>query len=454
MAKELPSQVKPLTEREIALAGGADIDDVQVDPSVEPLIDGELDSALDSSDVDDDDTTKKPDLEVAVVSGEDRSPELAGEGEYIDEPEETSGDEEGDQPVVAKDGDAPDGEQPAQKTLSQDEVELAYSYGLTDENIRGMTPDSFHQIATIIEQRDRQLFSSEAPIQQPAPQTNLGEAPPANTNWPGPFPQSPLPQQQPAAQGAFPPAGYQQSQGEPEQHLIAPQPNELSQVKLDDGPGVKDGKLDVDYYKKNNFDEATVAAVQALRLQQDQAEQQQSLLRQHQQMLAGQQRDMELFVQQQAVEEHRRQANDFHDAVDTIRPDFYGNSLNEDGSTRRLTNEQADRRERLGAAVREIEQTIRMQNQLAGRNQSIPSYAVLVRRAEQVVFGKELSEKATAEQAKKLRAQSHRRRPVSRSAGTKAVNPKASQDLTAAEIASLPQVASYWQEAQEANGLS
>lgn len=195
-----------------------------------------------------------------------------------------------------------------------------------------------------------------------------------------------------------------------------------------------DGKVNVAYYEANDYDEGYVAAMRILRATQDKAE-------------AAEKYQETLAAQQQAAELDRFK-NDFMDAADELRPEFYGKSLNDKGQPVKLTNEQANRRAELFDAVQQVSQFIAYQQQAAGRPVQLPSWGELVKRAEAVAHGHLIAEETKKKQTEAVKSQSLRRRPVASTAGATASRKSTAGSDDPAVIASDPEVVAAWERAQ------
>jgi hypothetical protein len=176
-------------------------------------------------------------------------------------------------------------------------------------------------------------------------------------------------------------------------------------------PLTADGKVNVAYYEANDYDEGTIAAMKVLRKQQDFSTE---------------------VEDQRQQESYARHINEFMDAADTLRPDYYG-----DSTKGKLSPQYAQRRSELYDATLLVAQYIAAQQEREGKAISVPPVAELVKRAELVAFGNSLPKgKPTAAQA---RTQGNRVRPVGNTAGARRSAARKSTD-DPAEIANDPDV--------------
>jgi hypothetical protein len=164
------------------------------------------------------------------------------------------------------------------------------------------------------------------------------------------------------------------------------------------------GKLNLAYYEKN-FDEGTVAAVKAIREQQD--------------TQAKYAQEIEAFRQEQDQAAWQTHVNEFHRAAEEIRPDFFGQTVDKSGLPIQLGQSELDRRQKLWDAANVITDHMVRAQERAGLPPSVPPWKHVLKQAEQLAFGDEIAkhEKAAAKvsreaELKKIAAQSKRVRPV------------------------------------------
>lgn len=194
----------------------------------------------------------------------------------------------------------------------------------------------------------------------------------------------------------------------------------------DSKPLTADGKINVAYYKANDYDEGTIAAMEVARKQQDVVEKQQQYL--------------DSLQTQNEQAEYARHLNEFMDAADALRPDFYGVSTK--GT---LSREYAQRRSDLYDATLLVAQHIAAQQERAGKPVTVPPVAELVKRAELLAFGDSLPK--SQQTAEKAKAQAAKIRPVGNVAGARRTATRKSTD-DPVEIANDPDVVAAWDRAQ------
>lgn len=193
----------------------------------------------------------------------------------------------------------------------------------------------------------------------------------------------------------------------------------------DDQPVTKDGKVNVEYYKANDYDDATVAAMVALRKQQDDMER----------LLQSQQ-------QQYSQAEEAQFAAAFHDAADSLGKDFYG-----DSTKGQLSPEAAQRREALYDAAEMRAQYIAQRQQREGKPISIPPLADLLKEAEAIAFPERKS--AAKPNLAAARQQAARIRPAGGSPGASPGRKVTTPDSDDPEvIANDPELVAIWERSQ------
>ena len=194
----------------------------------------------------------------------------------------------------------------------------------------------------------------------------------------------------------------------------APQDEEIVD---DTSPRDANGKLNLAYFEKNGYDEATIELVREQIANSEAREK-------HNQQL-------EAYRQEQEQAEAARYANEFHRAADELRPDFFGRVLDEHGLPVEPSAVEIDRRQKLWDAAHLIADHMILAQQRQGLPPSVPPMSKLLKQAEVLAFGDEIAAHEQAAQRagkrasrtdelKRLAAQSQRRRPVAQTAGTHA----------------------------------
>lgn len=225
-----------------------------------------------------------------------------------------------------------------------------------------------------------------------------------------------------------------------------PAPTEAKQAAAEepvvDGPFNKDGTVNIEWYRKGEYDEGQIALAEALHKQQTEAAQ----LKQHSTWMEQQ------YAAQQAEAFNRT----FHDGIESLaRPDFYGKSVDAAGRPQLVSDLHATRRQQLADAFAVIAETHDR------TKRPLPSVDKIIRQAESIVFSDEIAaadaKKAEADGRKKLEAiarQSTRRRPVSQAAGAVA-KPTDKFDPNSSEaILAQPDFRKWRQEKAEEYGES
>lgn len=222
----------------------------------------------------------------------------------------------------------------------------------------------------------------------------------------------------------------------------APEPAAKAEPEYVDEP-VVDGKVNVEWYRKHDYDEGTVKAMEAQRSWQDKLE------------AKFAEQETSAKQQQEAAEEAEtnRQAMAFHEAADALRPDFYGKAFDEYGNVNKLTPTQYQRRQELHEEVYWLAQRMADKQQRAGLPVSIPSYPALIKQAEVRAFGDELNRQTKDQQVAAAKAQARTIRPAAGSVGAgtarRASAPKTTESVE--DISQDPEVIEAWNRASPQN---
>lgn len=118
----------------------------------------------------------------------------------------------------------------------------------------------------------------------------------------------------------------------------APAAAEEGETKAPETPWIKDGKLNLDYYKQTGEDGEPIYDPATLAIIESQARTEAFIT------------DMIAQQQQQAAQSF---ANEFHDALDALDPDYFGRSL-VNGKHANLHDAQADRRSQIADAIMRV----------------------------------------------------------------------------------------------------
>lgn len=187
------------------------------------------------------------------------------------------------------------------------------------------------------------------------------------------------------------------------------------------------GFIDPEYYRKNEFSDETIALVESLRESQEQ--------------LAAMQRQ-QMIVQQQA------ELNAFHDAVDSFDPKFYGSSLTDDGMPANLNEDLAGRRQKLLEETYAVAERIARRQEASGQPVRLPPWRVLIKQADNIVFGEERRQEEQGQRMRQIQNQSRRRRPVAtNAAASPAVRRNLPNPRDPREIAADPDIIKFWERA-------
>jgi hypothetical protein len=166
------------------------------------------------------------------------------------------------------------------------------------------------------------------------------------------------------------------------------------------------GKLNLAYYEKNFSDDPDQLAVfKAIRKQQDDSEKNNAVL--------------EEFRYREQEAEWNRHISAFHNAAETLRPDFYGRTVDKSGLPLSPSKSELDRRQKLFNAADVLIDHMAREQERNGLPVSIPPWGNILKQAESMAFPEEIAaHEKTAAKAKrqaelsKVAAQSKNRRPV------------------------------------------
>lgn len=167
-------------------------------------------------------------------------------------------------------------------------------------------------------------------------------------------------------------------------------------------PAPTDDDLDPQKYIDAGYDEETVKLVKFAKAQKDQLAQLQTLVTTIQ------------AERQQAVETERAAAKNraFHDFVDTLHADRYGKSKDDTGRPQGISEQQDTNRRKIFEAADILLMGIEERAKATGQEPVLPPYAILIKRAEAMVFAEELAREQQEKLRKTMADQSRRRRPV------------------------------------------
>lgn len=352
-------------------------------------------TALEIDDAKEEGITELTERELAIIDGQDPDdPTEEAEADSGTPEPEAKEEPEPQRELPPEDEPEPEPEVSEEPDWVSDEVRsLAYSYGMTEKDLESFDDQAdFERTGRILDQRLTQQV--EVPQQEEA-KFSLAE-------W----------------------EDYQR-----QQQASSPPAPEASGEAIKTDPST--GKLDPNYYRENDYDDETIRIVETASKNEQRLEQVESYL--------AEQRERESQAQVQS------ELNQFHRAVDTYKPDFFGETVSKEGANVRLSSENQEKRNRLYGEVAKIAQGLTM------TGQSIPSYDVLVRRAGGVAFAEDFAKEQQDAYAGRIQKQSRRRRPVSGKAGsTGGGSPK---PMSIDDIVADPEIESFWKRAQQENGV-
>lgn len=211
---------------------------------------------------------------------------------------------------------------------------------------------------------------------------------------------------------------------------------EAAEPEYVDAPILADGTLNVEWFRKHDYDDGQIALAEA---NAKQAKANKEIVKQ-----------FESLQQTLAVEHRNRDINEFHDALDRIDGEFFGKTLNERGEAVQISDRLGARRSQVFAQLDVAAES------LSRRLGHAPTMAQKVELASQLAWGTELrdlasrrSEAAKKAQLTKAHNQSKKIRPVG-SARTAA--PKKEAPTTVEGVVSHPEFKALIAQFDEING--
>jgi hypothetical protein len=161
-------------------------------------------------------------------------------------------------------------------------------------------------------------------------------------------------------------------------------------------------KIDPQKYIDEGYNDETVAMARAARDAQDRTEALEREFREFQQSL----------LQTQAKTQEAQLAEMFHTAVDQLDATRYGRAFDDSGNPQKLDPSVDANREKLWKTADLIVEGIKKEAALTGKQPVIPALHVVLKRAEQFAFSKEILEAERKAMQDKIASQSKRRRPA------------------------------------------
>lgn len=180
---------------------------------------------------------------------------------------------------------------------------------------------------------------------------------------------------------------------------------------------------------------------------------------QQEQYLQQMRQEFTQFQQQAAQVEHSRRIDSFHDVVDSLNDNLFGKSAGPDGQAVQLPEREDKNRERLWKACNVIVSGIQKTAQERGEQPQIPPPRVLVQQAIDYAFAEDIRADARRKVQQDIAEQSKRRRPVAASRAPNGTHAKTkeepkTQNEMAKEVAERPDIVSWWNKTQQANGVA
>ena len=362
-----------LTEREIAIASGADPDSLDTSSSND-----EEGSVVGAGDVGGDDFADDSNVGQNVAKSEGGTD--AASSDVLDEEDSKDGNEENDTKV---------------KTWhSDDDVRLAAAYNIDPEELASFgSRDEFLRAAILF---DKKLLAEAAAIKESENTVSTVKI------------------------------------GETEKNT------EKTRDSIE--------KIDPTKYSAEEYGPDTVNLVKQLRFMQDRQEAYEVALKQAEEF----QKQVQVSFQEH---QHRQKLESFHDAVDQMDVSRYGRSIDDNGNYVPLDKSVDDNRRKLFDTVEMLSNAIVQTAVRSKTTPVVPPLTVLLRRAEQVAFGKEIADRDKKEFEGRLKAQAKRRRSAGSASGISSMQNKASMNTqgksnaeagSAASIANNPTIVAGW----------
>lgn len=197
------------------------------------------------------------------------------------------------------------------------------------------------------------------------------------------------------------------------------------------------GKIRPSYFKENDFDDETMVLVQSLRDEQDRREQS---IKEMEQL----KHQTNWLMNEMVQERQRQQEQMFHTALDALNPGFYGQSLDESGRLVPLSDVHQDRRQKILEEVHAIGESITRQAEKQGIAPEYPTWEVMVRRAQNNIYAEEVAAEEKKQRRDKIAEQSRKRRPVGYSTGRTKAGNAAVDPTDPSAIAAMPEIAKFF----------
>ena len=236
-----------------------------------------------------------------------------------------------------------------------------------------------------------------------------------------------------------------------DKQLVAKPAAEVPAAKVEPQPGTnppKISKIDIERFKAEGYSDDTIETLTRHNELVDYVER----------LSAERDSDKQFLSQiQQAitVAEQQRQADAFHDAVDSLGDSRFGRAF-KDGYVQSLSKTEDDARRALFEAAETIAAGIQARAEKLGQKAEIPPLPVLLKRAQQMAFAEDIRADERRKVQEAVTKQSMKRRPVAASRGDGGRFAKRAEPTNineaAKEVANLPDVVALWNKLQEANG--
>ncbi len=350
--------------------------------------------------------------EVRIARGEDREPLGSPPQAAPSEPptELPAGREE------PSSGDDTEVVEESTSWYSDDDRALAESYGLSEEQLKGFENQADFRRAALF--FDQQLAASVTKTAAPT-----GEQPPPATPPPAP-PAPPAPvSKQPPAPLAPPPAA----------------------------PPADADDIDVEAYVKAGYDEDTLRLVRTLKAERDGRK---SLDAEFQKLKQGFEQFQTATFQAAVQQDQQREMNGFHDVLDGLGEDRFGQSIDEQGRVVQLSKQANGDREKVFQSYQIVKLGIIESAKRAGVEPKLPPQKVLIERARLLAFPDQIRQQERGRIREQIAKQSSRRRPVAstRNMSQGVAMPVGAETDEAVALANDPKLKKLWNQLHDEVG--
>jgi len=217
---------------------------------------------------------------------------------------------------------------------------------------------------------------------------------------------------------------------------------EEEEEKEEGHPGFADGKINPKWFEDEGYDEVTVMIAKQLL--------------QTQEGLSDFRSTSAPVMEGYAMEQQAKEINAFHDSLDKLDGEFFGKSIDEDGSPiTQLEPVSSGRRQKMLEAVSYVASDLADRQRSQGRTPQLPGYDKLAEMAYPLAFPEESEKGHRAGREEKLVKQSSKRRRAGGTNGATSSNRVARSDgpWDASYLINDPDLTKKWNSYGETNGV-